>query len=69
LNVPHLLPEELSNDYQICPIPTVVCFFTPPARSHLYRQDVFVYVCGSFSMRHDVDSRPQLIVDAHSVSW
>jgi len=69
LNVPHLLPEELSDDYVICPIPTIVRFFTPPARSHLYRQDVFVYVWGSFSMRHNVDSRPQLIVNAHSVSW
>jgi hypothetical protein len=69
LNIPSVQPEEQSDDVDCSPIQTLIRFFTPAGRSHLYQPDTFIYAWGPFHMVHRQNDQPQMIINAHTVNW
>ena len=69
LNVPSIKPEEQSDDFDICPIPALVRFFTPASQLHLYQQDVFIYAWGPFHVSDRRHDQPTIMVNAYAVDW
>jgi hypothetical protein len=69
INIPPVHGEELSDDFDIVPIPALIRFFAPTGQMDLYQPSVFVYATGPFNMNGTQDAVPQMVINAFSVDW
>jgi len=67
VNIPPVQGEELSDDIDVRPIPTLIRFFAADGQAGLFQTEVFVYVRRPFYINGDQDGYPQLVVTAFSV--
>ena len=69
VNIPPVQGEELSDDIDVKPVPTLIRFFVTNGQADLFQSGVFVYVRGPFYVDGEQDGYPQLVVNAFSVDW
>lgn len=69
INIPGVQGEERSDDVEVRPIPALVRYFAPAGQIDLYREGVFIYARGSFTITSTQDVVPQLVATAYSADW
>src|SRR5467141_3904901 len=69
VNVPPVQGEELSDDVDFLPIPTLIRYFAPGGQVDLYQPTIFVYARGQFRMSNSQDGLPQILVNAFAADW
>ena len=69
MNISSVQGEELSDDIDVKPVPSLIRLFASTGQADLFQTGVFIYARGPFYLDGEQNGFPQLMVNAFSVDW